>query len=422
MMSLKKLPVVLVASLALLTSACQGSPDEQTTIRFATTLGNQEVMHSIITQFEEANPEIKVEAVYSATDLYTSAMVEELATGKAPDVFTLAPGVGSPLSLDALVSDGRLADLGDTEWSGKLPTGLDPMTTVDGVRYALTHDASGIGVIFNGSSVEAAGATLPNTWTEVLQFCADARAADTVAFALGAKTAWNAQLISYALASTLVYADDPAFDAEQANGAATFSDSAWSDALAKYQQMQDTGCFPDDPTRVSYEDAAWMVAKGGALAIVLPSSSLPTVREETPEDERLGIFALPASDDPFATTMPISAGALYALNAGSAQPEAARTFLEFMASDPIQSQYIRDMGGIPAWTPKNFQYEAARVAVVPYLDEQRSNPTPDLLWPNSQVQSAHMKGVQSMLAGEASAADVLAAMDEAYQQGATNPA
>ncbi len=206
-----------------------------------------------------------------------------------------------------------------------------------------------------------------------------------------------------------------------ASGQASFSDSAWREALDKYLQMQQAGCFTDDPTNLSYEDASWLVAKGDALSIVLPTSSVASIREDTPEDDRLGMYPLPATEDEFATTMPIGAGTLFAVNADSQQNEAALKFLDFLASDPIQAEYVRDMGTVPAFRPKDFQFEPALVFALPYLDQQRSNPLPDQTWPNTGVQLAHMTGVQQLLAGEATVDEVLAAMDAAYREGVVRP-
>ena len=59
--------------------------------------------------------------------------------------------------------------------------------------------------MYNEDALKELGLTAPTTWTELIQFCSDAKAKGKVAYALGGATPWNTQLINYALTPTLVY-------------------------------------------------------------------------------------------------------------------------------------------------------------------------------------------------------------------------
>jgi len=51
---------------------------------------------------------------------------------------------------------------------------------------------------------------------------------------------------------------------------------------------------------------------------------------------------------------------------------------------------------------------------VPFVEEGKTVPFPDVDWPSPQVQNLHLTGVQEMLGGSKAPKDVLTSMQEAF--------
>lgn len=373
-------------------------------------------LEALIPQFEEESG-VAVEDQYAEVDSMISTLRTQLSAGTAADVYSAWPGNGTPGSMENLVPGGYLMDLTDLELSANIPSGFDSVTMVDGRRYVLPMSIGAIGAIYNEQAVEDAGATIPTTWTELLEFCAAAEAAGKSAFALGAQTLWNTQLINYALTPTLVYGKNPDFDAQQAAGEVTFSDSGWVTAFEKYVEMQESGCFQDDPLGTSYEVATEMVGNGDAFAIVSVTSTFAAVEANAPEGATFNMFALPATDDPSETWMPAGASGGIGANANAANPEAAAAFMEFLATPENMAEYADVTGQLPMIGLDTYDVPEHLSVVVEHVNAGTIHPYIDQLWPNPEVQAAHFDAVQLVLGGQATIEEALQMMDDAYGAG-----
>tara|TARA_R110002051_G_scaffold325483_1_gene428131 strand:- start:5305 stop:6579 length:1275 start_codon:yes stop_codon:yes gene_type:complete len=409
----------LVAALALAgcsqsTATPQEEGDGTGTLTIFAIPNGKAALDELIPKFEEANPGIDVEVTYAEVDSMISTLRTQLSSGTAADIFSAWPGNGTPGSMENLVPGGFLMDLSDAEFSANIPSGFDSVTMVDGKRYVLPMSTGGIGAIYNVQAAEEAGAVVPTTWDEVLEFCDAATAAGKTGFALGAQTLWNTQLINYALTPTLVYGPNPTFDADQAEGKASFADSAWADAFAKNVEMLDHGCFQPEPLGTAYEGATALVASGDALAMVSVTSTFAAIAATAPEGTELSMFALPATNNAADTWMPAGASGGYGANANASNPVAAMKFMEFLGSDEVMAEYGEIAGQLPAIPTDLFDVPASLQVVVDHVEAGTIHPYIDQLWPNAKVQSAHFDGVQKVLGGTASIPDVLKEMDAAY--------
>jgi raffinose/stachyose/melibiose transport system substrate-binding protein len=410
-----------VAALAglVLGSACStapsGSSDGQV-LRVSATASDREAMEAVIAMFEAAHEDVDVRPEFLDTDPMQAAMRTQLSAGTAWDVLFVWPGNGNPGAMEVLVPNGYLADLSDRPWAAEVPAGLAPVTQVDGVTYLLPMTFSGIGAIYNEDTLGDIGAEPPQTWSELLEFCETAAGAGVAAFALGNQADWVTQLINYALVATLVYAENPDFDDRMRAGAASFVGSGWEQAMAQYQEMADQGCFQDDPLGTSYESTITQVATGQAAGLVQETWVLGNLREEG-GDASFVMRALPATDDPAQTMMPGAASGTYAVNADTDVMELALQFVDFMATPEAMNAFAQAGGSLPAVPNDAFESGPALAEFIEFQSAGRTVPFMDQLWPNPRVQSVHLTGVQQIFAGQSTPEQVLADMDDAYQEG-----
>ncbi len=268
---------------------------------------DQGSIEPVVQAFEKANPGVKVEFTTSAADQYQQQIRTQLASGTAPDVMSVWPGNGNPGATYVLAKPGYLMDLSDQPWAGKYPDALKTVTQYEGKTYNAVYGLNAIGAIYNVEALEKSGLEAPATWSDVIPFCQAAAEKKTPAFALGIQDNWVTQLVLYSLVASTLYPDDPDFDTRMADGQATFTGSAWEQALAKYQEMFDAGCFQKDPLGTSYEASQALAADGRTLGVVQGNWIVSLLKEKNP-DASFTFKPLPALDDEAKTLIPAAAG------------------------------------------------------------------------------------------------------------------
>lgn len=377
----------------------------------------QNSLPSVVEAFEKANPDIDVQLEFVDVAALHTQIRTQLSAGTAPDIFTTYPGNGTPTAMENLVPGGFLADMSDLDFSDRIPAGMDQTTMVDGKRYVLPLSLGAIGGIYNDTAMAEAGLTAPETWSDLLKFCGDAKAAGKVAYAYAAQTAWNNQLFAFPLSATLVYGEGSTFSKDQADGKATFADSEWTEVWAKVLEMQEAGCWQDEPLGTAYEVATDMVAKGDALAISSVTSTFAALTAAAPETTQFVFHALPATDDPDETWISAGGSGGYSINAKAKNPVAAQKFMEFLGSDAIMAEVAQLQNTLPSIASADFETPASLAEIMTYVDAERIHPYDDQLWPNAKVATVLMEQAQLLVGGSATIEQVLQAMDAAYAEG-----
>jgi raffinose/stachyose/melibiose transport system substrate-binding protein len=416
---MSKKPLATLACLAAVAALTSCSADGDTSGNGITVTANSTdrvPMDEVVAAFREANPDTEVTVTYADTDQLQSTLRTQLSSGTAPDVFTVWPGSGNPAALDLLAPSGYLADLSDAAFASEIPEGDRPVTEYEGATHVVPVTYSGIGVIYSQEALDGLGAEPPTTWSELIELCGTARAEDMSLLALGNQTPWVTQLVTYALAATTVYSDTPDFDGLMASGDASFADSEWRTALEKYLEMEEEGCFNEDPLGTSYEASVSSVVQGRSVGLVQVATTLSQVRTEM-GDAELGMFALPATDDAGETLMPGSISAAYGVNAESQNPEAAMAFVEFLGSAEGQDIYATEGGTLTALPDEEREADPALSTLTEFQSQGRTVPFMDQRWPNPRVQQTHFTVVQQLFAGDITVEDALAEMDGSYQEG-----
>ncbi|MFD4031190.1 extracellular solute-binding protein [Streptomyces sp. NPDC058637] len=408
----------MVTSLAMSLSACGGPGSmafDDGTLEITANITDRAAMEGVVAAFERENPQAEAVVTYADTDRLQSSLPAQLSSGTGPDVFTVWPGYGNPAALRTLEATGRLADLSDLDFVRDVPEDTKWVTQVGGRTYVVPTNYSGIGAIYGKTALRDIGGTEPATWEELLELCDKAEAGGKVLFSLGISTPWVTQLADYALAATTVYADRPDFATAMSNGQATFADSGWKEALEKYVELDDRGCFSSDPLGTSYETSIEDVAEGRAVGVIQVAGSSSAITAAAPRLE-LGMFALPASNNAAQTHMPGAVSAAYGVNADSDNKKLAMRFAEFLGSDTGQNLYNQDSGTLPAIPNDRFTAAPVLRELVEHQKAGTTVPFMDQLWPNPQVQQEHFVQIQELFSGRTDIDGVLTALDETYRE------
>ncbi|MGO4250382.1 extracellular solute-binding protein [Paenarthrobacter sp. RAF54_2] len=205
-----------------------------------------------------------------------------------------------------------------------------------------------------------------------------------VAFAYPAQALWAVHLPAFALTSTLVYGQDPGFSEVQADGRATFSESKWSEALGKVLEMRDRGCFQQGFLGTPIERAADQVAKGSAFAVISTSSTLGTVAAAAGDPGNIGMFVLPATENPKDTWVPASAGNGLSVNSKAKNPVGAMRFIEFL-SKPEEAAAAADAQNVARVVASAWTHSAVLDPLFEKIDAGRAAALIDQTWPNPEL-------------------------------------
>jgi raffinose/stachyose/melibiose transport system substrate-binding protein len=419
-MTLRRIAAALIA-VSLTTAACSGGTNAGSGTGGGSTLTiasvDQGSIEQVVEAFKAANPGVTVNLTTSGADQYQQQIRTQLSSGTAPDVMTVWPGNGNPGATYVVAKPGYLLDLSDQPWSAQLPPAFQKVAQYEGKTYNALFGLNGIGAVYNDAAMKKAGLTPPKTWTELLAFCRTAAGKGTPAFALGIQDNWVTQLVLYALAATTVYGTDKDFDTRMQAGQASFADSPWTQAMAKYREMNATGCFQKNPLGTSYEASQTLAATGRTLGIIQGNWIISLLKKKDP-DGTYTMKALPATDDPATFLMPAAAGAGYGVNAKARNKDLALKFVTFVMSPEGMKLFNQAQGSLPTLPNAGSAVDPGLAELQTFVTGNRTVPFMDQLWPNAKVQQTMLSGLQEVFSNQATPDEVLKAMDADYQAGA----
>jgi raffinose/stachyose/melibiose transport system substrate-binding protein len=404
-----------------LTAACSGGTNatsagggDNKTLTIASV--DQGSIEKVVAAFKAANPGVTVNLTTAGADQYQQQIRTQLSSGTAPDVMTVWPGNGNPGATYVLAKPGYLLDLSDQPWASQLPDSFKTVAQYDGKTYNALFGLNGIGAVYNDDAMAKAGLTAPGTWTDLLAFCKAAAAKGTPAYALGIQDNWVTQLVLYALVATTVFGPDKDFATKMAGGQATFANSPWTTAMAKYQEMDKAGCFQKNPLGTSYEASQTLAATGKTLGIVQGNWVISLLKGKNASG-KFTMKALPATDDPAGFLMPAAAGAGYGVNAKAKNKELALKFITFVMSPAGMKTFNEAQGSLPTLAGAGTTVDPGLTELTTYVKNNKTVPFMDQLWPNAKVQQTMLSGLQEVFSKQSTPDKVLAAMDQDYKAG-----
>ena len=111
--------------------------------------------------------------------------------------------------------------------------------------------------------------------------------------------------------------------------------------------MEKTGCFQKNPLGTSYEASQGLAATGKTLGIVQGNWVVALLKGKNPNGT-FTLKALPATDDPAATSCPAAAGAGYGVNAKAKNKDLALKFVDFVMSPEGMNVFNKKQGSLPS--------------------------------------------------------------------------
>jgi multiple sugar transport system substrate-binding protein len=297
---------------------------------------NGEVLQGLIDRYQEENPGVTIEAVFTPGAELTAKLQTAIA-GRQTPTMAIADLVAMPL----LTSSGALAPLDDfiansnldmsDYFEGPLVYGMH-----EGQRYSLPVSASNLGLFWNKELFEQAGLdpnTPPQTWDELVEFSKTIKEeTGKQGFELytqgGEGTSWQWQVYLWQQGGD-VLSDDlsaPAFDSEAGREALQF----WVDLIQEHQvsALEPWGLFGRGEAAMVM-DGSWMTQFFPMqVSFELGSATVPT-----------------PADGQRATNM--GGEQVFIFEGDEATKQAAWDFIEWFSSTPIQVEWDKGTGFMP---------------------------------------------------------------------------
>ena len=293
----------------------------------------------IIPAFEAKNPGIKVVFAPMAPTEYNSAVNAKLDAGSAGDLITCRP---FDVSL-AMFEKGQLTSLNDLPGIENFSdVAKSAWTTDDGATTFCVPMASVIhGFIYNKAAFEEVGVTVPKTEEEFFAALEKIKENGTyIPMAMGTKDQWEAATMGYYNIGPTYWKGEEGRKALIA-GTGKLTDEGWVEpyrVLAKWKDYLGDGFEAQ-----TYPDSQNLFTLGRAA--IYPAGSWEIGLFNTQAQFEMGAFPPPvktAGDTCYISDHnDIGVG----LNAKSANTEAARKFLSFVASPEFAEIYANSVPG-----------------------------------------------------------------------------
>ena len=393
--------------------------DNEFSFTFATSNNLESPYQKLADDYMKANPEVTITTNPTPNDKYGETIRTQLQAGNASDVIQTTPGQGDARGLVGLAEAGFLEPLGDTA-TNLVPSDSASLFQVDGKTYGQALDftiASVVASLGNPFRMGVNDFTWPENMDDLYAACDTFVAAGGSLFAVAGAAPPNTGLMTQAIAATRVYADDPDWNQQRADGDVTFADSkGWQETLQTVIDLNEAGCFQAGVEGGGFDAITNGLSGGTSVGGFIPSGAAIEIASAAPPEANFQVEPFPAQDGgkPYIVA---STNYTLSISAASEHKTAAAAFLEWMASEEAQQKYYEYSGELPVSA-----YDTLDLAgtiyepVVGLLSDGSYTTLPNNVWPNPAVYDALGTGVQGLLTGQKTIDDVLSAMDTAWDQ------
>lgn len=334
-----------------------------------------EEMNAIVEEFNQANPDIKVEIEYVAYDALHDKVTTAMASNPpAYDVF-LADDIwyaefakaGYVLDVTDRISQERRDKIFPAAWD---------ITTVNGKVYGMPWLLDEMYFFYNEDLLKQAGFDAPPaTWEELIEQSKVLKEQGIVEYPM--VWSWGQYEASICTWVILLYGNGGSLVDE--NGAPAFNNEIGVETLTWMVQTIDDGYT--NPASVSYveEDVRNVFSQGKAAYAVNWTYMYDLVNFNTEESQVTGkikMALMPAFEGSGAQNASINGSMGFSVAATSPNQDAAWKYIEFLTSESIQNKYSAHL--LPLWQTsfegenleKLESYTPANAVTVPMFNVQ----------------------------------------------------
>lgn len=277
-------------------------------------------------RFTELNPNITFDVQVMPVDKYNDNIKMKVAASDVPDII-----FGRPQGMVDITKAGAFLDLTNEPFIQKVNKDYLPNVSYDGKVYGLPTDLMTNAVIYNKDLFKKAGVEVPKTYSELVKVAQTLQSKDITPFAASWKDGASYMSFMWPDMWGNLLKDNPDYAGKMMAGETTFAAiPGYKDFLNRVNTL--SSFANKDAADIDYDRSLQYFAQGKAAMDIMGSFAIGTIRSYNPEGN-FGVFMYPATDTPENNVMTYSTDDTWMIGAQSKNLDAAKKFLEFMASD-----------------------------------------------------------------------------------------
>jgi raffinose/stachyose/melibiose transport system substrate-binding protein len=307
--------------------------------------GAQKWMDETIAKYQEANPNIQIEAVLQSTDSLVPAFKSAAAAQEGPDIQYFWGGVwtledawaGSLIPLDNLIPPDEMKHYinnFERSWNGK--------------QWGIGWYLSGNPMVFNPDLFKQAGLdpqNPPETWDALKEACSKLNAIGVTPIAGGLKDGWFGGWLFSILARQ---SHDSEKDFMKASvGEAKFTDPEFAQWWTALNDLKEANCWNKDINSLDYQQGQDLFVQGKA-AMIFGNDTFLKGWADTISWDKMDVMRVPKfANGKLADTYIVTAQG-WGITSWSKHPKEGADFLMFMHTPERLNAWFNDTGVFPA--------------------------------------------------------------------------
>lgn len=276
---------------------------------------------------------IKIDYQIVPSDQYYNLLMTKINTGECTDIFASQSGkfdIQTQLNVTK-----NAIDLSNESWAKNVDPLAAEELSVDGVLYGQpVQDLSAVwAVAYNKQTFSDLGLSIPTNYAEFKQVCNAILAAGKIPIYECVSDGWHHVLWFPETAVQAEVASPGLFDKLNNNKTTLAQDATMKLILTQIKEMADLGYWGENYMSNTYADSATNIASGEYVMTVANQGFGAEVNKVDPNFsiDNIGYFVMPLADNQTLNMNP--SGPSRFIYSGSKNAEAAKKYMEFLASD-----------------------------------------------------------------------------------------
>jgi raffinose/stachyose/melibiose transport system substrate-binding protein len=362
--------------------------------------------------FMKAHKGVTIKLQKLPAESYAQAIATRVQGGNAPDAFQAESGIGQTNSIQPFAKAGLLLPLHDPSIDSALkPAGLSQFQ-YEGKTYAVSRGSGVNGIIYNDVDAKKNGITLTGTSTfdDVLSACSTAKAKGKSLFGLAGAIPANPAILAHEIATSTVYGPTPDWNTQRTAGKVKFATTkGWIQALDAIKTLYAKGCFQPGAAGAGFDALTNGSSSGKLFGFFAPGGAAASIEAASGGHVKLQVLPFPAPAG-LKTYASVSSDQAIAASAKTKSPKLVTEFLAYVAS-PAGQKIISTGVGFPVGTKNASAMPSTYQAVAPVVTGGDTRSFPPLEWANGKVNDDLGSGIQGLLTGQKTSAQILQQMD-----------